>query len=205
MPIPVRLLAVLGSAAVLAAGAAVVCGGSACAPPAWDARGFEWIGARRAPVLDAFFAAITWLGSLWVLLPVVGAASLLLWRHGRGMDSLRFVAAFGGAVALAYLAKFLVDRPRPQAESLLIAVPADPAFPSGHAMQVTAFALAAVWAFAPPARRATWLAAALVLIVLVGLSRIYLQVHFPSDVLAGTAAAALWALGLTSLGGRRHA
>ncbi len=195
----------IGAFAVLAAATAAVCTAGDCGPAAWEMRVLDWFAGQRQPAADAMFVALTWLGSLWLLLPLAGFAVVLLWRRGGRERAMRFAISFGGAVGLAYLVKLLVSRPRPQAENLLIAVPADASFPSGHAMQITAFALAAVWAFAPHGQRAGWLGAALVLIALVGVSRLYLQVHFPTDVLAGTAAAALWALGFARAERAAHA
>jgi hypothetical protein len=74
------------------------------------------------------------------------------------------------------------------------AMPADWSYPSCHAMQITALAVAVV--FVAPRQRALWAVPLGSAVLLVGLSRIYLQVHFPSDVLAGTLAAAFWVGGL---------
>jgi len=72
-------------------------------------------------------------------------------------------------------------------------------------MQITAFTLAAVLMLTPPTQRGRWFALALIPIVLVGASRLYLQVHYPSDVLAGTAAAALWVFGFSPANIGQHA
>jgi len=89
-------------------------------------------------------------------------------------------------------------RPRPDLYPPLVPMPEDWSFPSAHAVQVTAFALA--WLLRPgtsPGRIeiVVFLAAA----ALVGVSRPYLQVHFPSDVIAGAILAALWVLLLRRL------
>jgi undecaprenyl-diphosphatase len=100
-----------------------------------------------------------------------------------------------GATALAQAAKVLVARPRPDLFPALVAMPADASFPSAHAMQATAFALA--WLLRPGARPGPLAAAVAVLLVLaVAGSRVYLQVHFPTDVLFGMTAAALWVVAL---------
>lgn len=188
------------------AGVAVLAlGAGNCAPAAWDSRLLGWFASADTPVFDSLFSAVTWLGSLWLLLPAALAVAFGLAMHGRAMDSLRFAAAFGGSCLLAYSAKFLIGRERPPSGELLIPMPADPSYPSGHAMQITAFALAAVWLLVPRSQRGRWFAAALMLIALVGTSRLYLQVHFPSDVVAGTVAAALWVLAVVFWKKPRHA
>jgi len=165
----------------------------------------EWFAAQRHPALDALFVSVTWLGSLWLLLPLGLALVASQVAGGHGAKAVRFTTAFGGAVALAYVAKSLVARVRPTVLEPLVAMPGDSSFPSGHAMQITAFTLAAILTLAQPAQRGRLLALALTAIVLVGTSRLYLQVHFPSDVLAGTAAAALWVFGFAAASKGRHA
>ena len=190
---------------VLVTGAFIVCTESTCGPSAWELRILEWFAEQRHPALDALFVTVTWLGSLWLLLPLALALVAVQVANGHGAKAVRFAAAFGGAVALAYAAKSLVARARPSVLEPLVAMPGDSSFPSGHAMQITAFALAAILTLAQPTQRGRWLGLALIAIVLVGASRLYLQVHFPSDVLAGTAAAALWVFGFATLNKGRHA
>jgi undecaprenyl-diphosphatase len=152
----------------------------------------DWFAAHRTPVLDALFFTVTWLGSLWLLLPLALVLIAALVARGRLGIATSIAAAFGGAVMMSYAVKLWVGRERPPALNALVAMPSDASFPSGHAMQITAFALAVAWLLAPPSQRGLWLVFALVPILLVGVSRVYLQVHFPSDVVAGTVAAALW-------------
>lgn len=96
--------------------------------------------------------------------------------------------------------KDLFDRVRPpladHAIGALVAVPADPSFPSGHA--ASAFAAAGVVAALHPRLRA----AALGLAALVAVSRVYLGVHYPSDVLAGAVLGLAIAAAVTALARR---
>ena len=162
---------------------------------AWDQAGLALAHAARAPWLDSVFVVVTWLGSLLVLLPL----ALLVWWRRRGERSASFVAlALVGASALGHLLKLIVERPRPDLFPPLIPMPDDWSFPSAHAAQVTAFALA--WLLRPgssPGRLEIVVLFAAVALVFA--SRLYLQVHFPSDVFAGALLAVLWVLFLRRL------
>ncbi len=162
---------------------------------AWDQAGLVLAHAARVPWLDRLFAVVTWLGSLAVLLPL----ALLVWWLRRGERSAAFVAlALIGASALGHLAKLIAVRPRPDLFPPLIAMPEDWSFPSAHAVQVTAFALG--WLLRPGASPGRLeIVLLLAVAALVAVSRPYLQVHFPSDVIAGVLAATLWVLLLRRL------
>ncbi|MBK7326669.1 MAG: phosphatase PAP2 family protein [Propionivibrio sp.] len=161
----------------------------------WDHAGLALAHAARSPWLDSLFATVTWLGSLAVL---VLLALLLGWRRCGHRNAAFVTLALIGASALGHLVKLIAARPRPDLFPPLIPMPDDASFPSAHAMQVTAFALA--WLLRPGASPgrieiAVLLAAA----SLVGASRLYLQVHFPSDVVAGVMLATLWVVLLRRL------
>lgn len=161
---------------------------------AWDGAGLAMAHALRTPWLDVLFAAVTWFGSLLMLLPL----AMLFWWW-RGERNASFVAlALVGAFGLGHLTKLLAARPRPDLFPPLIPMPDDPSFPSAHAIQVTAFALA--WLLRPgtsPGR--TEIAVLSLVAALVCVSRLYLQVHFPSDVIAGAMLASLWVVLLRGL------
>ena len=162
---------------------------------AWDQAGLALAHAARALWLDSLFVVVTWFGSLALLLPL----ALLVWWRWRGARSAAFVAlALVGASALGHLAKLIAARPRPDLFPPLITMPEDWSFPSAHAVQVTAFTLA--WLLRPgtsPGRMEIVVLVAAA--VLVCTSRLYLQVHFPSDVLAGALLATLWVVFLRRL------
>ena len=135
---------------------------------------------------------VTWLGSGWIVYPLGAIAAVLLaYRGHRG----EFWVIATGLALIAILVpeiKGWTDRPRPP--DPLISV-GDSAFPSGHAARATLYTWLAV-TFALRVvpgitRRSLVIAAGVVLTVLVGVTRIYLRVHWMSDVSAG------WALGLS--------
>lgn len=195
------LRVLLPSAAALGAlalGAAWVCPDRQCLVPAMDAGGLATAHAWRAAWLDALALGITWAGSLLVLLPLAIAYAWHCWRRDGWRLASFLPLALLAAAALAHLSKYLVLRPRPELFPPLAAMPVDTSFPSAHAMQVSAVVMA--FLLRPGARPgvAAWLAGA-ALIAAVASSRVYLQVHFPSDVLAGIAAAVLLVLALRAL------
>jgi hypothetical protein len=125
---------------VLAAGARWVCPDGACTVPAFDHVGLALAGGWRDPVLDAGMAAVTWLGSLFVLLPLAAWATWRLARAGRARQAGFLLAALLGASALSHVVKLWVARPRPDLFPALVSMPADWSYPSAHAMQARAIA-----------------------------------------------------------------
>jgi undecaprenyl-diphosphatase len=152
------------------------------------------------PALVAAIRAVTALGSGAVLLPAtaLGALVLALRRDLRG-SALLLVVTLTGRL-LVELQKGWIGRPRPADREQLDAV-ASFAFPSGHAANTTMVAFGLALLVAPPAWRRTALALAAALAFVVGLSRIMLGVHWPSDVAAGWAFGLFWTLLLVRLCG----
>lgn len=187
----------LSSLAVLVAGGTAVCPAGRCVIGDFDRAGLELAHALRSGWLDGVMERATWLGSLMLLLPLTLGAAFLLLRGRRRRESIFVVVAVLGSSALSHAFKLWVARPRPDLFAAWLDTPVDWSFPSAHAMQATAAALAWVLVVRHARAFGAFLLGAAAL--LVGLSRIYLQVHFPSDVVAGTLAALLWVAGLHAL------
>src|SRR5262249_4644834 len=143
--------------------------------------------------LTGIMTNLTWLGSNWLLLPLLAAATLLLRRADRRGAVTVWVAYLGGVVLYA-LAKPLVGRPRPPVMDL-IGHATGPSYPSGHPVQaLTAWGvLAAVLMVGRTVRvRPVAITAASIVVLLVGASRIYVGAHWLTDVFAGYALAGAW-------------
>ncbi|MBX4924639.1 phosphatase PAP2 family protein [Rhizobium binae] len=141
---------------------------------------------------------ITSLGGVTVLALLTGLITIYLLLDRRWPIALFiFSSVLTGWLASTTL-KILVARPRPDVVPHLVEV-SDLSFPSGHAMvsAVTYLTLGALLARTQRYRstRIFVMAAGVFLAVIIGLSRIYLGVHYPTDVFAGWCAGALWALG----------
>jgi len=160
----------------------------------WDNQLLLFAATHRSVALDTFFRAVTWLGSLYLLTPLAVLSAAILLQGRRWREIWFLVVGFGGAVLLAHLAKALLDRPRPTLVEPLVALPADSSFPSAHTTQITAFALCLAFIIhrTMPEWRFTAAALAVGVVAAVALSRIYLQVHFPSDVLGGLVLGIVW-------------
>jgi undecaprenyl-diphosphatase len=139
---------------------------------------------------------LTALGGVAVLtLATASVALYFLMRH-RTSSMLFLLSAVGGGIAISSIAKDVFDRPRPELVPYGSYVHTA-SFPSGHSMMaaVAYLSLGVLIARVQPSRRlkAFIILIAVMLTVLVGISRVYLGVHWPTDVLAGWLAGAAWA------------
>jgi undecaprenyl-diphosphatase len=151
------------------------------------------------PALAPAALVLTRLGDGYVLLPLsLAAAAWIAMRRGirpAGLYLLIILSERG----LVELQKHVVGRVRPDPAGRLDAV-VTMAFPSGHAANSMAAWLGLALLAAPPRLRPAAVAAALAVALPVGLTRLVLAVHWPSDVIGGWAFGAAWTLLLLRLG-----
>ena len=161
----------------------------------WDSPLLERLHAHATPNFDALMLLASWLGGISVMLPFIIGVALILWWKNQISQSWFLAIGVGGACAFNIIAKMIFARTRPDLW-LSIAPENDYSFPSGHSMlsmAVIASFLFLVWQWKlarPVQVLATLFGGAFVLWV--GLSRLYLGVHFPSDVVAGWCASLAW-------------
>jgi undecaprenyl-diphosphatase len=163
---------------------------------AFDEMVLRWIAPHRTPILDGTMLEITALGTGTVVMMIVGVAGLFLWLTQHRYSAMLLLASTAGGIVLNGLLKVRFDRPRPHVITWG-ANAVSSSFPSGHAMSATIVYGTVAYLAARLQQRvwARWLTMglALLLIALIGLSRIYLGVHYPSDVLAGAIIGLAWA------------
>ena len=153
------------------------------------------VAAQRTAALTDVARALTWAGSAFLLVPLALIVSLGFARAGLHRQALAVALSLGGAMLISDLVKLLVSRPRPPVEHLQAVTGSS--FPSGHATQASAFWFSLVFAMraAGASPKLTRVAAglALLIVLVVAASRIYLGVHYPGDVVAGMLLGAGWA------------
>lgn len=147
----------------------------------WDLSILDTLQGCRTPFLDKFLSAITHLGDhgyFWIVFALV----LLCIPRTRKLGVCVALALLLDLLLCNIILKPLIARPRPYALreiTLLISPPGDYSFPSGHA--AAAFAATSALAL----RRSRLTVPVLILALVIAFSRLYLYVHYPTDVFAG--------------------
>jgi undecaprenyl-diphosphatase len=161
----------------------------------FDTAVLRWLGAHHTPTLTTIMTEVTPLGTGVVVLTVVGITTAFLWHTEHKHSARMLLAATAGNILLNNVLKLFFDRARPSVFEWETHA-ASSSFPSGHAMSATvvygtvAYLLARLqkhrWA------RAITLLLAVIMVALICLTRLYLGVHYPSDVLGGIIVGLAW-------------
>ena len=159
----------------------------------WDVTFARWLAERRTTAGVDFFRTMTWVGSPATAVVVGAVACAFLYRRRRVVDAGLIVLVVGGAELLNTTLKLAFHRQRPEVAFVHLDTYS---YPSGHAMMATAFYGALAYLLC---RRLSgfWasvgvVAAAILLVVVIGFSRLYLGEHYLADVLSGYAGGAFW-------------
>jgi undecaprenyl-diphosphatase len=160
----------------------------------WDEAVQSFMVSHRVEWETTVAKVVTWAGSLVVIAPIVLAVAMVLAfvRH-EPRTALLLIAGVAAAVLCSDLLKVLVHRPRPPVAQSLV-TPTGWSFPSGHAVNAAAaYGLLASLVARTGRIPGVWLATALI-VAIVAYTRLYLGVHWLSDVVAGIVLGAGWAL-----------
>ncbi|MGL5515135.1 MAG: phosphatase PAP2 family protein, partial [Sporomusa sp.] len=156
---------------------------------------FIWIVRYFASVaLDQVMIIISLLGSGLSYIIILVTAIFLLGRYRRWLEIGALTICLSGGAALNLLLKHLFQRARP--DMFQVIQESGYSFPSGHAMASVYFYGMAAFLIMRTVAKWRWrlvvATLAVFLIIAIGISRIYLGVHYPSDVIAGYAAGSMW-------------
>lgn len=157
------------------------------------------------PQVEVAMRDLTALGGITLLTLLTLAVLAFLILRGQRASALFLAIAIVGGQVLSHLMKFSFARPRPELVPHIVEV-SSASFPSGHSMMSAVTYLTLAVMLARTERRIRirvfYIVVAAILTMLVGLSRVYLGVHWPSDVLGGWSLGAAWALGVWLLARR---
>jgi undecaprenyl-diphosphatase len=191
----------------LVAGAALAIGGtyafaefaghvSSGATQAFDEAALRWLAQYRSGYLEPVMLEITFLGTGSVVMTIVAVSAMFLWLSNHRYSAALLLVATAGGILLNNLLKVGFGRPRPQIFEWSTDV-VSWSFPSGHAMSAAVVYGTVAYLAARLQRRMVHrvltLLAAAIMILLISVSRLYLGVHYPSDVLAGVIIGLAWA------------
>ena len=160
-----------------------------------DEFGLRWINSHQSEALDHVMMELTSLGNFAVLLVMLLVVSAFLWLSNHKLSVVLLGLGVGGGYLANNVLKLAFDRDRPSVFEPVADVVTS-SFPSGHAMVSTIAYLSVAYLVGrlepkPAMRRITW-TLAVVIIILVAISRMYLGVHYPSDVIGGIIAGVAW-------------
>ena len=186
------VLAVIGVICFTLLAAAFVSGGEVVTV---DHDVSRWVAGNMPGGVEWVARIFTWLGGVVGSTVAAAVAVIVLWCASRRADAMFVVLAVLGITALVAVLKATYERARPDLGSP-IPLPHSSSFPSGHAATAVvlygALGLLLAERARSPLRAAAWLAAAVVMALAIGASRVLLNVHFVSDVAAGFAVGLAW-------------
>ncbi|MBW4616133.1 MAG: phosphatase PAP2 family protein [Desmonostoc vinosum HA7617-LM4] len=162
----------------------------------WDLPILVTIHSVTQPQLSVFAAILTKFGSFWTVLPILSAIAIILLLQRRWRSFTYLIVTAAGSAVINRTAKEFWHRVRPHLWDS-VAPESSYAFPSGHAMtSMTLMAILLVLTWGSVWR---WLVVILggVYILAIAWTRLYLGVHFPSDIIAGWMVAIAWAIGVS--------
>ncbi len=161
----------------------------------------RWMAERRTPSLNGLMVGITTFGSRTFMTALIVATLVILIVRRDRREAIHLVVAALGVGALVWVTKGIVERARPTEVPHVVHVSGF-SYPSGHSLATAALyitiAVIASSHLRTRATKAALVAGVALLVALVGLSRVYLGVHYPSDVLGGMSLGASWALMLAA-------
>lgn len=157
----------------------------------FDDWGFAQMDALRAahPGLTHWVKKLTFFGSVWFFVPAALLGPLLLRWRGHRRYALELLLAMAGGAALNELLKAWFHRDRP---TTALIYQYGLSFPSGHAMMSMAFYGCLAWLAVQHRGRWSWAIVLVIWALLIGCTRVYLHVHYPTDVVAGFAGGVAW-------------
>lgn len=148
---------------------------------------------HRTDLLSFFMLSITYFGNYFMIFGITLLSIISFWIHKQKSYILPMIISVAGSSIFTIIIKFLLKRPRPIDESFYIENM--PSFPSGHAtlaISLYGFLFYVIWKHDKHHLKNPFIIFLSILIPFIGISRLYLGVHYFSDVLVGYIIGTIW-------------
>ena len=157
----------------------------------FDLLSVQWMSEHRTGTLNQIATYLSAIGGMpFVLFLSILWCIYLLWYKKRTNITFICIGIIGG-ILLAWLLKFAIARPRPSA-SLHLVESFGSSFPSAHSLYAACLGCLAIYIYRQHSRYYIIVMGAVLWMLMMGISRVYLGVHFPSDVISGWSISFIW-------------
>lgn len=157
----------------------------------FDTSTIVWIASHRNAYLNAITVVMSVLGGLPSTLIISGIGCLILSKSKKYTEIWFVLLSITGSAALGWLLKYAIDRPRPD-EVYRMVETYGASFPSAHSIYAAVLGCSVMFIFRRHKQAKLFIMLAFFWLVCMGLSRIYLVAHYPTDVLAGWGIGLIW-------------
>lgn len=157
-----------------------------------DVSSVVWISEHRSVFLNGITTILSYVGGLLPMIVIVGILSLQFIRLKQYANLLMVSLGLFGSATIGWILKYLINRPRPD-EVYQMVHTYGASFPSAHSLYAAILACSIIFIFHKHNRIKLICLAAFLWILSMGVSRVYLGAHFPTDVLAGWGIGFIWA------------
>lgn len=151
----------------------------------------SWMSLQRNPVFDAIALSLSMLGGLAAVLLISGLCCLWQARFKHHANLVFICLGISGSIVSGWVLKFLIDRPRPDMIEPLVHT-YGASFPSAHSLYAAVLAMIAIFIGRQHSQSRIIMWVASFWWISMGLSRVYLGAHYPTDVLAGWSIGFIW-------------
>ena len=157
----------------------------------FDTSTIVWIASHRNAYLNAITVVMSVLGGLPSTLIISGIGCLILSKSKKYTEIWFVLLSITGSAALGWLLKYAIDRPRPD-EVYRMVETYGASFPSAHSIYAAVLGCSVIFIFRTHAQAKLFIMLGCFWLVCMGLSRVYLAAHYPTDVLAGWGIGLIW-------------
>ncbi|CAG69657.1 MULTISPECIES: phosphatase PAP2 family protein [Acinetobacter] len=157
----------------------------------WDLLAVQFLSQHRSPSLDSVSAGFALLGGMPFVLFFSTLWCVQHWWHRRKNNVIFIISGVLGSIGFGWLLKWCFDRPRPP-EMYHLVNSYGASFPSAHSVYAATLATLAIFIYRGHARYSYVALLSCLWFIIMGVSRVYAGVHYPSDVLAGWGIGFIW-------------